>query len=158
MIRKPKIRITTVIARLCCQRGFAMIELLVAFVVLALGLSAILTGVAIAMRSDGSTQAREIAFRLAQSRLEEAGISEALSPGYRGGQLDRNYRWRQTITAVPVGAQNAGAKSNPKSDIKSGKPADKGGVAAYWVEVEVQAADGAVARLSALKLTSMSKQ
>jgi general secretion pathway protein J len=38
------------------ERGFALLEILVAFVILALGLAAILAGVSVAMRSDARTQ------------------------------------------------------------------------------------------------------
>jgi general secretion pathway protein I len=147
------------------QRGFALIELLVAFVVLALGLSAVFTGVAVAMRSDGRTQSTQIAFRLARSRLEQAGVTEALLPGYREGRMAENYSWRETITAVHIGAnpsQPADAKPDTRSDnqadakssVKPGQPAGNKGVASYWVEVAVQAPDGMVARLAALKLAS----
>ena len=67
------------------ERGFALIEILVAFVILALGLGAISAGVAMAMRSDGRTQTSRFASRVAQSRLEAAGIAEALVPGRREG-------------------------------------------------------------------------
>ena len=60
------------------ERGFALLEILVAFVILALGLGAISTGVALAMRSDARTQTSRVALRLAQSRLEAAGISDVL--------------------------------------------------------------------------------
>jgi type II secretory pathway pseudopilin PulG len=63
------------------ERGFALLEILVAFVILALGLGAVLTGVAVAMRSDARTQSNRVALRLAQSRLEAVGITQALLPG-----------------------------------------------------------------------------
>jgi len=46
------------------ERGFALLEILVAFVILALGLGAVLTGVAVAMRSDARTQSNRVALRL----------------------------------------------------------------------------------------------
>lgn len=167
MSRRAPIRTLAAFARHRRQRGFALIELLVAFVILALGLSAILTGVAVAMRSDGRTQVRKIVFRLAQSRLEEAGVSEALVPGYREGRIAENYRWRETITAVHIGAKplrsqesKPDAKSVIKPDSKpdAGQPVDNKGIASYWVEVAVEAADGTVARLAALKLASGATQ
>jgi general secretion pathway protein I len=163
------LRASAVFGRHRRQRGFALIELLVAFVILALGLSAIFTGVAVAMRSDGRTQSTQLAFRLAQSRLEQAGVTEALLPGYREGRMAENYAWRQTITAVHMGARpsqpsdakpdtrtdnQAGAKSN----ARPGQSGDNKGVASYWVEVAVEAPDGTVARLAALKLASGAMQ
>ena len=127
------------------QRGFALIEILVAFLILALGLGAISTGVVVAMRSDARTQVNRTALRVAQSRLEAAGISEALAPGYREGLIANKFRWRQTVTAVrpaidprlPQGARPAPVKSALHS---------------YWVEIAVEAPDGTAVRLAALKL------
>ena len=82
------------------ERGFALLEILVAFLILALGLGAISTGVVVAMRSDARTQVNRTALRVAQSRLEAAGISEALAPGYREGLVANKFRWRQTVTEV----------------------------------------------------------
>jgi general secretion pathway protein I len=162
-------RASAVVGRHRRQRGFALIELLVAFVILALGLSAIFTGVAVAMRADGRTQSTQLAFRLAQSRLEQAGVTEALLPGYHEGRMAENYAWRETITAVHIGAnpsQPADAKPDTRSDnqadaksnAKPGEQTGNKGVASYWVEIAVQAPDGTVARLAALKLASGATQ
>jgi hypothetical protein len=83
--------------------------------------------------------------------------------------MAENYAWRQTITAVHMGARpsqpsdakpdtrtdnQAGAKSN----ARPGQSGDNKGVASYWVEVAVEAPDGTVARLAALKLASGAMQ
>ena len=83
------------------ERGFALLEILVAFVILALGLGAISTGVAVAMRSDARTQTNRIALRVAQSRLEAAGIYRGACAGLsRRPDRGQITRWRQTVTAV----------------------------------------------------------
>jgi general secretion pathway protein I len=134
------------------ERGFALLEILVAFVILAIGLGAISTGVAIAMRSDGRSQTSRVALRLAQSRLEAAGITEPLVPGRREG-VSNNYKWQQTVTAIHLG----GAPRDVR-DIKSVQPPQSDAIASFWVEVSVQAADGSLARLAALKLSSEIKK
>jgi type II secretory pathway pseudopilin PulG len=135
------------------ERGFALLEILVAFVILALGLGAISTGVAVAMRSDGRVQASRIAVRLAQSRLGAAGITEALVPGHREGHLANRYKWQETVTAVHVGAEPPDLRG-----VKPNQTAASTGIASFWVEIAVQAADGSVAKLAALKLASEIKQ
>jgi type II secretory pathway pseudopilin PulG len=134
------------------ERGFALLEILIAFVILAIGLGAISTGVAIAMRSDGRSQTSRVALRLAQSRLEAAGITEALVPGRREG-VSNNYKWQQTVTAIHLGGV-----PREVPDLKSAQPPQSNAVASFWVEVSVQAADGSLARLAALKLSSEIKQ
>jgi type II secretory pathway pseudopilin PulG len=153
MTRKASIQARDVSARRHGERGFALLEILVAFVILALGLGAISTGVAVAMRSDGRTQASRVAFRLAQSRLEAAGLSETLAPGHREGQIANHYKWQETITAVHVGAEPLELRG-----VKPGQPKANAAIVPFWVEIAIQAADGTVARLAALKLASETKQ
>jgi general secretion pathway protein I len=134
------------------ERGFALLEILVAFVILALGLAAMSTGVAVAMRSDGRTHISRSALRLAQSRLEAAGIVVALVPGHREGRIGNSYKWQETVTAV-----HTGAKPPEQPGVKASQPPTAAAIAPFWVEVEVQAADGTVAKLSALKLAPETK-
>ena len=133
------------------ERGFALIEILVAFVILALGLGAISTGVVVAMRSDARAQANRTALRVAQSRLEAAGISEALAPGYREGLVANKFRWRQTVTEL-----------RPASDTQpaqGARPAPaNGALKSFWVEVAVETPDGTATKLAALKLATEARQ
>ncbi len=137
--------------RRCGQRGFALLEILVAFVILALGLAAILAGVSTAMRSDAKTQTGRGALRLAQSRLDAAGVTEALVPGHREGRVGNKYTWRQTVTAI----QTAAGSRDPGGGKT--KPPAASAVAAFWVEVAVRAGDGTTARLAGLKLAPIAK-
>lgn len=126
------------------QRGFALLEILVAFVILALGLAAILTGVSVAMRADAKTQTSRGALRVAQSRLQTAGVTAALAPGHREGRIGSRYTWQQTVTAVPFGA-------NPR-DVVMPSPSAGNTVMGFWVEIAVRAGDGTVMKLAGLKL------
>jgi len=127
------------------QRGFALIEILVAFLVLALGLGAISTGVVVAMRSDARTQVSRTALRVAQSRLEAAGIAEALAPGYREGLIANKFRWRQTVTEV-----RASTDTRQPQPVRPA-PASNA-LRSFWVEIAVEAPDGTATKLAALKL------
>jgi general secretion pathway protein I len=153
MSRKTSIQPRQIPARHRGERGFALLEILVAFVILALGLGAISTGIAVAMRSDGRTHASRVALRLAQSRLEAAGVAEALVPGHREGRMANSYKWQETITAVHIGAEPPELRG-----VKSGQPATNAGMRPFWVEIAVQAADGTVAGLAGLKLAPEPKQ
>lgn len=152
MSRTAAIRILDVRARRHGERGFALLEILVAFVILAIGLGAISTGVAIAMRSDGRSQISRVTLRLAQSRLEAAGLTGALAPGRREGRMANSYKWQETITAIRMGVEPPGPRA-----LKPAPAAASSGIAPFWVEVAVQAADGTTARLAALKLAPEAK-
>ena len=133
------------------ERGFALIEILVAFVILALGLGAILTGVVVAMRSDARTHANRTALRVAQSRLEAAGIAEALVPGYREGTIANKFRWRQTVTEL-------GPATDARQPQSAARPAPTGNaLRSFWVEVAVEAPGGTATKLAALKLAPEAK-
>jgi len=132
------------------ERGFALIEILVAFVVLALGLGAISTGVVVAMRSDARSQVNRTALRVAQSRLESAGISEALAPGTSEGLIADKFRWRQTVTEL-----RSSSDTRPPQGLRP-VPAN-GALRSFWVEVAVEAPDGTAIKLAALKLATEAK-
>lgn len=76
------------------QRGYTLIEVIVAFAVLALALTLLLGTL-----SGGARQVRWSADAgraalLAQSLLDQTGVGEVLQPGRRDGELeDGRYRW-----------------------------------------------------------------
>jgi general secretion pathway protein I len=138
------------LARRDRERGFALLEILVAFVILALGLGAISTGVVVAMRSDARTQVNRTALRVAQSRLEAAGISEALAPGTREGLIADKFRWRQTVTEL-----RSSSDARPPQGARPAPP--NGALRSFWVEIAVEAPDGTAIKLAALKLATEAK-
>ncbi|WP_024516252.1 type II secretion system protein [Bradyrhizobium sp. Tv2a-2] len=123
--------------------GFALVEAIVAFMVLAIGLASIGASLALAMRSDARLEARRVALQFARSRLETAGITEPLTPGQHVGHGAGNLRWSQTVTEVRTGAE-------PRRTAAPAPP--RRGPQAYWVEVAVETKDGSVTRLAALKI------
>ena len=127
------------------ERGFTLLETLVAFVVLAIGLGALLSGIALAIRSDARTQSSMAALLLAQSRLEAVGISEPLATGQREGNVGPKYRWHQAIDEIRLPLEPANASA--------GQPRQSpAGLRTFWVSVVVEAADGTTTKLAALKI------
>jgi general secretion pathway protein I len=125
------------------EHGFALLEAIVAFTVLAIGIASIGAALALAMRSDARLEARRIALQLARSRLEAAGITEPLVPGRRIGRGAGNLRWSQTVTEVRTGLE-------PPPTAAPG-PLPRG-LRAYWVEVAVETGEGGATHLAALKI------
>jgi general secretion pathway protein I len=123
------------------QLGFTLVEAVVAFAVLAIGLASVGTSLALAMRTDAQLEAKRDAREFARSRLEAAGITGTLSVGQRTGR-EGDWRWMETITAIRLPADQASANVNRTPPPQQG----------YWVEVLVEGPAGQVARLAGLKI------
>jgi general secretion pathway protein I len=79
--------------------GFTLLEAVVALAVLALALGAVYQVFASAARQSILLQDYAHALTLAESRLAEAGMIDALAAGvaHGGGAAERGLRWRQTV-------------------------------------------------------------
>ena len=76
------------------QRGYTLIEVIVAFAILALGLTLLLGTLSGAARQVRWADEAGRASLHAQSLLDTVGIGEALRPGHRDGSFeDGRYRW-----------------------------------------------------------------
>jgi general secretion pathway protein I len=83
------------------QRGFSLLEVILAFSLLAVALGillAILSGGLAQVKHSGDASAATLH---AQSLLAELGALEPITPGSRGGELDDGrYRWEMRIDEV----------------------------------------------------------
>jgi general secretion pathway protein I len=80
------------------EGGYTLIEVIVAFAVLALGMTLLLGTLSNATRQVRWADEAGRAALHAQSVLDQAGVGEALEPGTREGQFERGrYRWRLAI-------------------------------------------------------------
>ena len=131
------------------ERGFALIEILVAFVILALGLGAISTGVVVAMRSDARTQVNRTALALRSRVSKPPAFPRRLCRAPR--RLDREQ--------IPLAADRHGASSRQRhASGRKARPAPaNGALQSFWVEVAVEAPDGTAIKLAALKLAPEAK-
>ncbi len=77
--------------------GFSLIEVLVAFMVLAISLSVLFRVFSGGLRNVAVTEGYSRALMLAQSRLASAGISEPLQAGESTGEWGGLYHWRQVV-------------------------------------------------------------
>ncbi|MDY0022081.1 type IV pilus modification PilV family protein [Arenimonas caeni] len=84
------------------QRGFSLIEVIVAFVLLATAM-----GILLAILGGGLAQVRQAgqaseATLYAQSLLADVGVLEPIRPGIRRGELENGrYRWTLEVSEVP---------------------------------------------------------
>lgn len=140
-------RPTTGNSGLLPQRGFTLIEVMVAFAVLAIGLGALTAGITAALRSDAKLQTKHILDRIAESRLEAAGRATSLKSGRREGRIGR-YQWQEIARVVDL--------RNPRQ--QGATPAPKSPIVPIWVEIIVQADGGLETRLAALKFAQGAAQ
>ena len=85
------------------ERGFTLIEILVAFVIVALALGALLQVFATGLRSSSAAENYTIATLLADSKLAGMGIVEPLEEGDQSGEFDNGFRWATTVRAYESG-------------------------------------------------------
>ncbi len=95
----------------CKDGGFTLVEVLVAFVIVAVSLGALLQIFSSGLRSSHSAEAYTTAALLAESKLASIGIEEPLEEGETTGAFDNGFRWRSTVAphAPEVGQDEASA-------------------------------------------------
>ena len=79
------------------QKGFTLIEVMVAFTIMALALAALLQAFSSGLRNIGVAESYAVAAMEARSKLAEAGQVIDLEPGETGGDLDSGGTWRAVI-------------------------------------------------------------
>jgi general secretion pathway protein I len=80
------------------QRGFSLLEILVAFSILALSLGVMMQIFSGSLRNVEVTADLGRAVTLAQSLLASAGAEGEWAPGETSGQHDERFRWRLSST------------------------------------------------------------
>lgn len=89
-------------------RGFTLIEVLVAFAILALTLAALMQVFAAGLRSSDAVDRHLMATMLARSVLDDLGAEIPIVAGERSGEIGQGYRWivriqpAATIPAIAI--------------------------------------------------------
>lgn len=87
------------------MRGFTLVEILVAFAILALTFAVVMQAFSGGLRLLSASGSRAEAFRLAESRLAETGRAVPLVPSAESGE-EGHYRWRVDVTPYESEAAN----------------------------------------------------
>lgn len=82
------------------RSGFSLLEVLVAFVVLALALSALLPALSGLSHRSRAAEDRWLAGELALSRLDMAGVIEPFAASSESGEW-RDWRWQVEVRPLP---------------------------------------------------------
>lgn len=87
------------IGRRAAQRGYTLIEVVVAFALLAFGLTLLLGSLTNATKQVRTSTDYGRAALHAQTLLDQAGVGEALVVGQRDGELEEGrYRWEMSVS------------------------------------------------------------
>jgi general secretion pathway protein I len=84
------------------MRGFTLIEIVVAFAILSLGLGITMQIASSAMRNTRVAAERTEAALYAKSLLDIAGVGERLEEGETSGDFDERFRWRLDVSQFEV--------------------------------------------------------
>ena len=95
------------------DRGFTLIEVLVALAIAALALVAIFEGASAGMQSVERAQRTVAATRLAQAHMAEVGAVVPLAEGETGGTDSAGYRWQLRIRPAAAGPASADGFRGP---------------------------------------------
>jgi general secretion pathway protein I len=79
------------------QRGFSLIEILVAFVILAMSLTVIFRIFSGGLRNVALSEDYAQAVLLAESQLSAVGVSEPLEQGVTTGEWNDRFRWQRMV-------------------------------------------------------------
>lgn len=79
------------------QQGFSLLEILVAFSILAVSLSIILNVFASGLNSANTTEQYTQAVQIAQSLMAKTGVETPLQTSQSSGSINDKYRWQIII-------------------------------------------------------------
>ncbi len=110
------------------QRGFTLLEVMLAFVVFALSFATVLEIIAGSMRSTVRAREYSEAALLAQSLMDMVGSEIPLEENAYGGEAPGGYRWSIDIVDYQL----------VSDDVYILDLAERNGTRLYWVDLEVE--------------------
>jgi len=125
------------------NRGFTLIEIVVALLVLSIVSAVLFEGFSVGFRNARTADDFAQAVLIAQSKLAPTGVSEPLSAGTESGEELDKYSWTVRVDPVEVTPDDDGAKP--------------GRLQPFFVAVDVVWSDGGTERtvsLSTLRLAA----
>ncbi|ADJ29710.1 type IV pilus modification PilV family protein [Nitrosococcus watsonii] len=121
------------------QRGFSLLEVLVAFAILGVALGVLLQIFATGMRATTLSEDYTYAASLAETKLATIGVEAPYLEGIEEGRFDQKYSWRTTI--LPYEEPQEALEELERRQISQGGGFDNNlmnlSVLPYRVRVEV---------------------
>jgi general secretion pathway protein I len=135
------------------HKGFSLLEILVAFAILAVSLSLVLRIFSTGVNSAILSEEYGTATQLAEALLATAGVETPLVAGEKSGEVSDKYHWQVTVTPM---ASHAMPKQTDQAVLSDSEPV----LMAVEVEVSWSDDDDKAPRsveLSTLKLVQVSR-
>ncbi len=95
------------------DRGFTLLEVLIAFIIVALSMAALFSGGLGGLKAATESGRYAEAVSRAQSHLAAASTGDALVASDRQGDEGRGYHWRVRISPVATATQDPAARAGP---------------------------------------------
>ncbi|MDP1644146.1 MAG: prepilin-type N-terminal cleavage/methylation domain-containing protein [Thiobacillus sp.] len=86
-------------------RGFSLLEVLVAFIILALALGVLMRIFSGGLGNIGAAEHYSRAVAIAESKLVAAGVESPLTAGENVGEEEQGYTWRTSVQRYEAGTQ-----------------------------------------------------
>lgn len=100
------------------QRGFSLLEILIAFAILALSLGILLRIFSSGVNAAGVAEEYTTAVRIAESLMAETGVVRPLQPGVASGVENNKYEWRVAVVPFRFTAPNLNTATIPAELFK----------------------------------------
>lgn len=94
-------------------RGFSLMEVLIAFVILALSLGVMMQIFSGGLRNAGIVDDYGFALSVAESRLAAMGVETPLEEGSERGEVDRKFLWQMDVRPYMTEMDSAGKSLPP---------------------------------------------
>lgn len=93
-------------------RGFSLLEVLVAFIILALSLGALMRIFSGGLGNIGLAERYSKAVAIAESELAAIGVESPLVEGERSGEVEPDFKWKTLVQRAEEGTQRLEATNS----------------------------------------------
>ena len=100
------------------QNGFSLLEILIAFSILALSLGILLKIFSAGVNSAGVAEEYTAAIQIAQSAMAAAGVESPLQGGDTAGLMHKKYHWQVAVEPFQFAAANIDMAGMPATLFK----------------------------------------
>lgn len=122
------------------DKGFSLLEVLVAITILGIALGTIMSLFSGAMRSVGASEEYSQALLFARSGMEDTMLMEDIHSGTEEGSFGNGYTWKRTVSPIEISDEEKYLNENLPFNL-------------YDVEVKVKWMSGGVEKAMSLKST-----